>query len=103
LSNKIKAVLWSQESEIDLKEIFEHYFKYNPANVTAIVSNIIIEIEKLIFKRQYQVDEYDDSCRRLLVNGKFRIVYTLINSIALITGVYPTKANPSKIRKTIQS
>ncbi len=98
MSDKITAIIWSHESEDDLDEIFKHYLQYNPDKASVTILNIIKKTEQLIFTKQYQVDAYDATCRRLFIDKKFRIVYTSINTLALIFAVYPNRANHSKIR-----
>jgi len=99
MDDKVKGVQWSSEAEKDLDEIFEFYFENSPNTASKNIVSIISETEKMIFTKQWQVDEFDPSCRRVIVKGKFRVVYKIINDVILVTAVYPTKKNPEKFRK----
>lgn len=68
MSDKITAIIWSHESEDDLDEIFKHYLQYNHDKAAVIILNIIKKTEQLIFKKQYQVAEFDASCKKLFID-----------------------------------
>ncbi|MEM0517514.1 type II toxin-antitoxin system RelE/ParE family toxin [Aequorivita flava] len=99
MDDKVKGIHWSPEAERDLEEIFEFYFKNPPNSASKNIVSIITETEKMVFTKQWQVDEFDPTCRRVIVKGKFRVVYKIINEFILVTAVYPTKKNPENFRK----
>ncbi|WGF93533.1 type II toxin-antitoxin system RelE/ParE family toxin [Aequorivita marisscotiae] len=99
MDDKVKGIHWSPEAERDLEEIFEFYFKNSPNSASKNIVSIITETEKMVFTKQWQVDEFDPTCRRVIVKGKFRVVYKIINEFILVTAVYPTKKNPENFRK----
>ena len=96
---KVKGIHWSAEAEMDLDEIFEFYLENSPNSASKKIICIISETEKIVFSKQWQVDEFDPSCRRIIVKGKFRVVYKIIDDLILVTAVYPTKKNPENFRK----
>jgi plasmid stabilization system protein ParE len=99
MDDKVKGVHWSYEAEMDLDGIFEFYFESSPNTASKNIVSIISETEKVVYTKQWQVDEFDPTCRRIVVKGKFRVVYKIINDFILVTAVYPTKKNPENFRK----
>ncbi len=99
MDDKVKGIHWSSEAERDLDDIFEFYCENSPNTASRNIVNIISETEKMVFTKQWQVDEFDPNCRRVVVKDKFRVVYKIINDFILITAVYPTKKNPENFRK----
>lgn len=99
MDEKIKGIHWSLEAEKDLDEIFEFYLEYSSSNAIKNILQIISETQRMIFTKQWQVDEFDPTCRRIVVKGKYRVVYKIIEDVILITAVYPTKKNPENFRK----
>lgn len=92
------AIVWSKESEEDLDQILEHYQEHSPETAHTRIVNIIEGVGKLVFSKQWQVDEYDPSCRRMILDKRFRVLYKEIDSGILITGVYPLKKDTKRIR-----
>jgi len=90
-------IAWSLQSEKDLDNILKYYQKVSPKTASKRILEIITETHNLVFSKQYQVDEYDSSCRRLFVKKKFRVLYKEIDEVILITRVYPTQKNPEGI------
>lgn len=97
MSQSFLKIVWSPQSEEDLLEILKHFQYHTPDKANDKILEIILEVEKLIFAEQYQIDEYDPSCRRFFVKNKFRIVYKVVDDHILITRIYPTKKDPKNI------
>ena len=90
-------VVWSPQSENDLDEILEYYLDAKSEKAYQHIVDIVDGAEEIVFSRQWQVDEYDRSCRRAIIKRKFRVLYKVIDRNVLITRVYPTRKNPKGI------
>jgi plasmid stabilization system protein ParE len=84
-------IVWSEDAEMDLDAIYEHYLAFAPDHAKHRVLQIMIAAEELVFAEQWQVDEFDEQSRRIIVEKKFRVVYRILGNVILITRVYPTK------------
>lgn len=100
MDERVKNIHWSEEATNDLDEIYEFYLERSPEKASQNLLNLISETEEIIFTKQWQVDEFDPSSRRIVVQRKFRVVYQIIANNIVITAVYPTKKNPDDFRKT---
>lgn len=100
MDEKVKNIHWSEEATNDLDEIYEFYLECSPQKASQNLLNLIFETEEIIFTKQWQVDEFDSSSRRIIVKRKFRVVYQIIAKNIVITAVYPTKKNPGNFRKS---
>lgn len=99
MDERVKNIHWSDEANGDLDEIYEFYLEHSPDKASQNLIDLISEVEEIIFTKQWQVDEFDSTFRRIIVKRKFRVVYKIINEVILITAVYPTKKNPGDFRK----
>jgi addiction module RelE/StbE family toxin len=99
MNDMVKSIHWSFEADADLSEIFEYYLEHAPENASQNILDLISETEKIVFTKQWQIDEFDSTCRRIIIKRKFRVVYKIIDDVTLITAVYPTKKNPEFFRK----
>ncbi|MBK5213189.1 MAG: type II toxin-antitoxin system RelE/ParE family toxin [Flavobacteriaceae bacterium] len=100
MDDRVKGIHWSFEADADLNEIYAYYLEQAPDNASQNLLELISETEKIVFTKQWQVDEFDSTCRRIIIKRKFRVVYKVIEDVILITAVYPTKKNPENFRKT---
>ncbi len=88
---KFENIAWSRQSATDLEDILEHYLIFAPGVAHKRVQQIIDAVDELLYSEQWQTDEIDPACRRIIVEGKFKVLYTLVDRTILITRVYPTK------------
>jgi plasmid stabilization system protein ParE len=91
MEDSYDQVVWSPQSELDLDAILDFYIENKAENPHQHIIDILDATESLIFTGQWQVDEYDPSCRRIIVKRKFRVLYKVIDRTILITRVYSTK------------
>lgn len=99
MDERVRNIQWSFKADEDLDEIFEFYLEHSPDFASESILSIISETEEVIFTRQWQADEFDPTCRRIIVKGKFRVVYKVSNNLIIIIAVYSTKKNPENFRK----
>lgn len=99
MAKNYNTILWSKQSENDLDDILEYYLETSPEKAYLHINNIINSVEQIVFSEQWQVDEYDTSFRRIIVNKKFKVYYTIDDSNILITRVYPTQKKPKKLNE----
>lgn len=92
-------IVWSPQAENDIDDILEYYQKASPEKANQHIIDIIDHAEEMVFSEQWQVDEYDPSCRRAIIKKKFRVLYRVIDKIVLVTRVYPTQKDPEGILK----
>lgn len=97
--DRFDEIVWSPKSQQDLDNILEYYKEFDEETANLKVVNIVMKVEEMVFSKQYQIDEFDSSCRRLFVEKKFRVLYKIIDRVILITRVYHTRKNPERIRK----
>ncbi|MGB0881186.1 MAG: type II toxin-antitoxin system RelE/ParE family toxin [Polaribacter sp.] len=77
--------------------ILEYYLEFSPEKAYIHVNDIIDAVEQTVFSEQWQTDEYDPSCRRVIVKKKYRVYYKVEDKIVRVTRVYPTQKNPKEI------
>ena len=92
-------IVWSPQSDKDLDDILEYYQKVSPEKAHQHIVDILNGAEEMVFSEQWQIDEYDPSCRRAIIKRKFRVLYKVIDKTVLVTRVYPTKKDPAGILK----
>ena len=71
MDERVKSIHWSFEAGSDLDEIFDFYMEHSPENAAENILSLISETEEVIFTKQWQVDEFDPTCRRIIVKRKF--------------------------------
>jgi len=98
MEKNYQSIVWSPQSERDLDDILEYYLKTSPETAYQRILEILSSTENLVFSEQWQIDEYDPSCRRIIAVKKFRVLYRIVNNTILITRVYPTKKDPKGIK-----
>ncbi|GAB1857568.1 hypothetical protein MHTCC0001_24040 [Flavobacteriaceae bacterium MHTCC 0001] len=99
MAKNYDQIIWSTQSEVDLDNILKYYLKASPEKAYDHINDIIDAVEQTVFSEQWQVDEYDPSCRRVIVKRKYRVYYQVEDKTVRITRVYPTQKNSEDILK----
>jgi len=99
MAKNYERIIWSTQSEIDLDSILKHYLEFSSEKAYDYINDIIDAVEQTVFSEQWQVDEYDPSCRRIIVNKKHRIYYKVEDKTVWVTRVYPVQRDPKGIFK----
>lgn len=97
LEDQFDRVVWSKSSMNDLNDIEDFYIKkgWTAEKVFDHLISIIDTVEETVFSKQWQIDEYDTSVRRIIVSKKYRVLYKIISRDILITAVYPSRKYPN--------
>jgi plasmid stabilization system protein ParE len=99
MNDNFSSIVWSVDAENDLDDIEDYYTKVSPEKASENIIKIMLEVAQTIYSEQWQIDEFDPSCSRIIINRKFRVLYKIIDKIILITRIYPTQKNPENILK----
>lgn len=90
--------IWSRESSLDLKGIYDFYSPKSKTAAASIVIDIQEETESIKFPFQAQVDEFNSQYRRVFVRKHFRVIYGVDGEIINIIRVFDTRQEPSKMK-----
>ena len=91
-------VVWTFEAENDLDDIYEFYLQVSHKIALKIISEIILETDKIVFLEEFQVDEINSKYRRIIVRH-FKILYRVVSNEIVIFGVFDSRQNPEKLIK----
>jgi len=97
MGQNFDEIVWSPQSSKDLDDILEYFQKASSEKAHQHIIDILDGAEEMVFSEQWQVDEYDPSCRRAIIKKRFRVLYRVIENTVLITRVYPTQKDPERI------
>ena len=97
------VIEWSEQSEIQLKDIFDYYsFKVNSVVASKIVSRIIDRVSILATnplagtKEELLSNHVADF--RYLVESNYKIIYWKSECVVTIASVFDCRQNPVKIK-----
>jgi plasmid stabilization system protein ParE len=97
-------VEWSEQSERQLKDIFDYYsFEVNPRFARKIINKIlnrvtILESNPLAGPKEELLTDYPEEFR-YLVESNNKIIYWKKENLITIASVFDCRQNPGKIRK----
>lgn len=90
-------IIWTHEAENDLDSVYDFYLKVSENVALKIIVEILLEVEKIIFLKEFQVDDINPNYRRIIVRH-FKILYRDINNQIVIYGVFDSRQNPIKLK-----
>ncbi|MCF8298574.1 MAG: type II toxin-antitoxin system RelE/ParE family toxin [Saprospiraceae bacterium] len=95
---------WSEQSERQLKDIFDYYsFEASPKIARKIVNRIldrvsILESNPLAGSIEELLNDYPEEYR-YLVESNYKIIYWKKENLVTIASVFDCRQNPEKIKK----
>ena len=95
---------WSEQSEIQLKDIFDYYsFEVSPRIARNITNRIIdrvtiLESNPLAGSKEELLRDYPEEFR-YLVESNYKIIYWLKENLITIASVFDCRQNPEKIEE----
>lgn len=97
-------VVWSEFSQIALKDIFDYYKKNASKSVAIKIKNQILHSTKHLIDNpeigqiEVLLEEINEKHRHI-VTGNFKVIYKIIGNHILITDVFDARQNPIKMNK----
>ena len=93
--NKLK-IFWSENAKADLKDIyFQLKEKYSKETALKIRTEVLQEINKIVFPEQFQTDEYRLDCRRIIIRN-YKVLYQNTEDSIYIIRIFNSFQNPEK-------
>jgi len=95
---------WSEQSEIQLKDIFDYYsFEVSPQIAKKIINRIldrvsILESNPSAGPKEKLLSDYPEEFR-YLVESNYKIIYWQKENHITIASVFDCRQNPEKIKK----
>ncbi|MHC1703758.1 MAG: type II toxin-antitoxin system RelE/ParE family toxin [Tenuifilaceae bacterium] len=95
---------WSDQSERQLKDIFDYYsFEVNSRIARKIINNIldrvsILESNPTAGPKEELLSDYPEEFR-YLVESNYKIIYWKKENLITIASVFDCRQNPEKIKK----
>ena len=89
-------IKWSAEAIDDLKAIYYNLLLRNsPENALKIRNEIFLAARNIIFPEQFQVDEFYNKYRRIIIRN-YKVLYSIDGRIINITSVISSYQDSSK-------
>lgn len=96
--DKVIRVEWTEKSESHLLAIFNYHSQFSKSRALKLIKSIKAKGDSIVFSKQYQVDEYNKNCRRMIFED-YKILFSEEDNIVYIIAVFPTKNDPSKLER----
>jgi plasmid stabilization system protein ParE len=95
---KLYQVVWTNRSQIQMKQAFHHISKESPQNAGKVIEAIIIAVQKAIPNPEiYGPDKYkidNDGSYRALEVHRYRVSYRFSNTMIRVLRVRHTSMEP---------
>jgi addiction module RelE/StbE family toxin len=96
-------VKWDSEALEDLKSIYKYIKKDSPANADKVRKELIRLAGTLsLFPEKYSKEpllEVEKGDFRFIIKWNYKIIYEITNKEVIITFIFHTSQNPTKIKK----
>ena len=97
-------IVWSEFSQIALKEIFNYYKKFAEKSIANKIKNQILlstkhlEDNPEMGQKEFLLDDLNEN-HCYILTGNYKVIYKITENHILITDVFDTRQNPVKMNK----
>jgi plasmid stabilization system protein ParE len=91
-------IIWSTQSKESLKEIYDYYKVKSLQGAKNIRSDLMNAPRKIIFAKQYQVDEINPKYRRIVVRD-YKLLYKESGNTIVVMDIVGTKQSPEVLKE----
>jgi plasmid stabilization system protein ParE len=91
---KLKKV-WTNTAIHQLKAIYQYYKLQSVQTANTVKNEIFQAINDLHFAEQYQQDDIEPECRRIIVRH-YKLLYIKEEGVVFILRIFDTRQNPNK-------
>ena len=97
VKNKLK-VRWTIDALVSLKDIYDFYKKKSLQGAQNVKNDILNSPKRVIYPRQYQIDEVNPEFRRIIVRD-YKVLYKEIDNIIVVFDVICTRKDPNEQKR----
>lgn len=90
-------IVWSNQAKETLKSIYKYYQERSPQGAINVKNDLLKSPKTIIYANQYQVDDINPKCRRIVVRG-FKVLYKESNGTIQIMDIVATAQSPEVLR-----
>lgn len=91
--SEIKKVVWTNGAKNQLKTIFNFYKEKSLQGANNVKEDILKATKSIYFSEQYEKDEIEPECRKIVVRD-YKILYKEEDNIIYIVRVFSNKRDP---------
>ena len=93
---KKPKIQWTDQAKASLKSVYDFYKHKSLQGAKNVRDDIYKSPETILFAKQYQVDEYNPDCRRIVVRD-YKVLYRETENTIYIVDVICTLQDPPEI------
>ena len=72
---KVIRVEWSEKSKKHLYSIYQYHAQFSEDRALILIEMIKVKAESIVFAKQYQIEDYNPECRRMIYED-YKILFT---------------------------
>ena len=94
--DKLKIV-WTHQAKTALKDIYDYYKDKSLQGAKNVKSDLLESPKKIIFSKQYQVDDINPNYRRIIVRD-YKILYKEDKGVIQVMDIVSTRQSPKILK-----
>lgn len=94
----MEGIIWTHRAKKSLNFIWVFYSELDQNVADKIIAEIIMAVEELKYKEQYQLEETLEGGYRRIIVRHFKIIYRPLENGILVMQIFDTRQNPNKLK-----
>ncbi|MBR9999604.1 MAG: type II toxin-antitoxin system RelE/ParE family toxin [Cyclobacteriaceae bacterium] len=91
-------IIWSKQAKESLKNIYDYYKDKSLQGAKNVLSDLVNAPGKIVFARQYQVDEINPKYRRIVVRD-YKLLYRDSGNSIMVMDIVGTRQAPEVLKE----
>lgn len=90
-------IIWSTQAKESLKDIYDYYKSKSLQGAKNVRSDLMNAPKKIVFAKQYQVDEINPKYRRIVVRD-YKLLYRESGNTIMVMDIVGTRQSPEILK-----
>jgi addiction module RelE/StbE family toxin len=91
-------IIWSKQAKESLKDIYNFHKEKSLQGAKNVRSDLINAPRKIVYARQYQIDEINPKYRRIVVRD-YKLLYKESGNIIMVMDIVGTRQSPELLKE----
>ena len=96
--NRPSKIVWSKRAKANLKKIHAYYFPKSKQGAKKLIRDIVLAGKRIVFLKQYQVDEILGEPYHRLVVRNYKVIYRIKDTTVIIIQIFDTRRSSRRLK-----
>lgn len=91
-------IIWTNQAKSEVKKIYDYFKEKSPQGAKNVRTDLLQSPKTIYFSKQYQVDDINPKYRRIVVRGRYKVLYREEGDVIKVVDIVSTHQDPEVLK-----